>query len=302
MPRRCFIKNCRSNIDFTNYTPTFSFPGFEARFNEWVQRISEKADYIEGPEPTDTVCIKHFEERFVCQYTQAYDSNYKKKPTQRSKLTLTSEAVPTLNLHLPESGELETKVTYQTKPKRGSSGLANLQKARIRKMQRRERMQELLKKRSARKTPKLTESYDNSKDFFLGDRKSSDAENIVIGLRLHSLVKRLHDGSKLCKDEPNDISTFPTFKIIKHIEGLGKSDKNPLNWSIDETFTFVKYISSVKNIAKVFRAEDVDGEALLNLTYSDLVHHFNFDAITSESLMQVFTQLRSEVIERYLNI
>lgn len=233
---------------------------------------------------------------------QAYDANFQKKSVQRSKLTLTQDAVPTLNLTLPESGEIATKSQSREKQKRGASGLANLQKARVRKLQRRERMQELLKKRGEQKKQKMIDNYEFSKDFFLGDRKPSDIETTIVALRLRSLVKRLHDGSKLHKESSTDISNFPTFSIIKHIDGLAKSHENPVKWSVDETFSFVKYISPAKNVAKTLRAEEIDGEAMLNLTTSDLTSHFGFDTTTSESLIKVFTQLRGEVIERFLNI
>jgi hypothetical protein len=163
-------------------------------------------------------------------------------------------------------------------------------------------MQELLKKRGEQKKQKMIDNYEFSKDFFLGDRKPSDIETTIVALRLRSLVKRLHDGSKLHKESSTDISNFPTFSIIKHIDGLAKSHENPVKWSVDETFSFVKYISPAKNVAKTLRAEEIDGEAMLNLTTSDLTSHFGFDTTTSESLIKVFTQLRGEVIERFLNI
>lgn len=188
-----------------------------------------------------------------------------------------------------------TKAEKKLKQKRGSSGLANLQKARIRKVQRRERMQELLKKRAAQKSKKFPKEVDLSKDYFLSNRIPSSAEQIVVSLRLQNLVRRLYDGSKLCKDQPGDSSSF---SIINQ-DGLGK---NPLLWSIEETSTFVKFISTNKIIAKIFRAEEIDGESLLNLTQSDLVTHFNFDTEVSKSIIKVITKLRTEVIERFLNI
>jgi hypothetical protein len=295
MPRKCFIKNCRSNIANSSYTPTFSFPPQDHRYDQWYESIASNNDYSNEPEPDDTICIKHFEEKFVCRYVQAYDANFQKKSIQRTKLCLIDSAIPTINLNIEESGATETKLDAKGKPKRGSSGLANLQKARQRKMLRRERMKNLLKRRAVQKSQKLFENYDISKDYFLGQREMTAAEKLIIPLRLTSLVKRLHDGSNLCKNPPADSNSF------RHIEGLSKSDENPLNWKVDETFKFVKYVSSVKSVAKILRAEEIDGEALLNLTLEDLIN-LHIDASTAENLMKVLTQLRKEIIERFINV
>lgn len=138
-----------------------------------------------------------------------------------------------------------------------------------------------------------------AKDYFLGNREISEAEKLVVPLRLTHLVKRLHDGSKLYKDPPGDIMSLPTFKIIKNLNGL---NKNPLLWNVDETFTFVKFIAASKTVAKLLRAEEINGEALVNLTFSDLTNNLHLDAITAESLMKTFTQLRAEIIERFVNV
>lgn len=302
MPKKCFIKNCRSNIDNSSYTPTFAFPPQDIRYDKWIDNIYAANDYDISTDPHDTVCIKHFEEKFVCRYVQAYDANFQKKSIQRTKLCLTNEAVPTLCLTIEENGEPESNGTATRKPKRGSSGLANLQKARMRKMLRRERMKNLLQRRAAQKTQKMVENYDVTKDYFLGNRERTAAEKLIVQLRLHSLVKRLHDGSNLCKGPVVDSKSFPIFNIIKHIESLSDSDENPLNWNADETFAFVKYIATTKQVAKLLRAEEIDGEALVNLTLSDLTGHFHLDIPTSESLLKVFTQLRGEIIEKFVNI
>lgn len=46
MPRKCFIKNCSSNNDNTSYTPTFTFPHQDTRYDEWIDNIfaGEKND------------------------------------------------------------------------------------------------------------------------------------------------------------------------------------------------------------------------------------------------------------------
>jgi hypothetical protein len=95
---------------------------------------------------------------------------------------------------------------------------------------------------------------------------------------------------------------FPTFNIIQHIDILKECDKNPLHWTADETFLFVKFISPVKSIAKSLRAEEIDGEAILNLTKKDLIIHFQLDEGTADSLERIFLQLRNEIIQRYVNI
>lgn len=225
------------------------------------------------------------------------------------KLRLSEDSVPSHQKKAKNSTSDEHLVKQKTR--RGSSGLANLQKARMRKMLRRERMKTLVNSRGSQKvqtaneTNKTRTEYNPDADYFLGQRQESPAEKLIIPLRCTSLLKRLHEGEILCKQPPEsikDASTFPTFNIIQQIDGLGDRNKNPLEWTVHETFTFIKYISPLKSIAKIFRSEEVDGEALMNLTKFDLINHFHLDRIASQSLMSVFLQLRREIIKRSINI
>lgn len=181
----------------------------------------------------------------------------------------------------------------------------------MRKLLRRQRMKTFVSRKAEQK-PKVVDlkretvsQYNPSVDYFLGQRKASAAERLIIPLRSSQLLKRIHEGDALCNQPPlsiKDATIFPTFNIILQIDGLGDSHKNPLEWTVQETFSFIKYISPVKSIAKNFRAEEVDGEALMNLTKADLTSHFHLDPITSDSLISVFTQLRKEIIKRFINI
>lgn len=313
MARQCSIPVCHSKSE---HTPMFSFPSaFESRYKEWEANIKRANGNI-VIQSFDSVCIKHFEEKFICRYTQAYDNNFEKKSVPNSTLCLTKDAVPTLKLSLSmDQEDTKNPQVVPKQKKRGSQGLANLQKARMRKMQRRERMKNLLKHRATLKsqngssrsqTVSEISEYDLERDYFLGNREASSAEKLIIPLRMTSLVKRLHGRAKLCKTPPLSIkdnpSLFPTFSIIKHIEGLNDDRKNPLHWSIDEAFQFVKYVAPLKNIAKSLRMEEIDGEALVNLTKSDLTDHFKFDPSTSDVLIRIFSRLRKEIIQRYVNI
>lgn len=280
----------------------FNFPSQESKLKEWTSRIRKAADI--KIHPSDTLCIKHFEEKFVCRYEQAYDANFERQSVQKSKLCLTKDAVPTLHLDFTsfsDAGRLETA----KQKKRGSSGLANLQKARMRKMLRKERMKNLLRRRTSQKNESNDKNvaYDPEKDFFLGNRELTEAEKLIIPLRIPSLLKRLHDGSNLCKNAVpvKDNPSFPTLNIIRHIEGISDTN-NPLHWTTGETFQFMKYISPIKSIPVNFRSEEIDGEALLNLTKSDLIDHFHLDQLTSDGLIRIFAQLRREVIRRFVNI
>lgn len=202
----------------------------------------------------------------------------------------------------------EQTVQVKPKTKRGSSGLANLQKARARKMLRKQRMKNLMERRSRQKSRAMiepaAEEDEKQTDYFLGDRQQSPGEKLIIALRLSSLVKDLHEGVDLHKSTSEsmveDGVSFPAFNVIK-TAGLDIT-KNPLEWTVQEVCRFVNHISTVKNIAKGFRSEEIDGEALLNITLSDLVNHFQFDVKISDILMKVLKQLRDEVIQRYVNI
>lgn len=312
MANQCSIPGCSSTKD---QLKMFSFPSAqESRYKDWESTI-KASNHNVVIKPSDQVCIKHFEEKFICRYVQAYDTNFEKKSPSKYKLCLTKDAVPTLKLDLIADPEATSQT--QTVPKlkkRGSQGLANLQKARMRKMLRRERMKNLLKLRASLKsqngssrsqTVSEISEYELERDHFLGNRELSAAEKLIIPLRLTSLVKRLHGRAKVCKTPPASIvdnpSLFPTFNIIQHIEGLNGEHKNPLHWTSDETFQFIKYIAPAKSIAKSLRMEEIDGEAMVNITKSDLTNHFKLGPTTSDGLMRIFAQLRKEIIQRYVN-
>lgn len=229
-----------------------------------------------------------------------------------------------------QSGEMESPAdstsdnvpvteTVPVKPKlkkRGSSGLANLQKARMKKTLRRERMRTLLqqrakqKKQNGEKPAKVKaeepESSDGQSDYFLGKRKETNSEKLVIALRLTKLVKKLHEGANVCKTPPAPIKDETQFPILNMIRGIGAwidTKKNPVEWSSNEAFFFVKQLNipDSKIIAKMFRSEEIDGEALLNLSERDLTHRFQINPTTSSAFIKVFTGLREEVIKRYIN-
>lgn len=206
-----------------------------------------------------------------------------------------------------DSAATSDKTAQKPKTKRGSSGLANLQKARARKMMKKQRMMDLMRRRSRKKPQEAKEPVvdkvedETTSDYFLGERQQSLSERLVIALRLSSMVKDLHEGVDLTKPSTELIDgvSFPAFNIIKQ---SGLKDKNPIEWTVEEVCRFINHISTIKNLSKGFRSEEIDGEALLNITVSDLVRHFNIDPRTSDILFKILKQLRNEVIQRYVNI
>jgi len=229
-----------------------------------------------------TVCINHFEEKYICRYTTAYDNEFQKHSIPRNKLCLTKDAVPTLNLKIDPPPPSNTNHT-----KRGSAGRVNLQLARQKREKRRERMRNLAtgRKKPAGRTKKAP-AYDREKDYFLGsNRIESDSEKIVIALRMscQPLLKDLHNGRNLCK-------------IPKH------KHENPIFWSCDETFAFMKHITPVKGVAQNFKAEGIDGESLMSLTKADLKKYFSLDERIADKISSSIQQLRKETIESYVDI
>ena len=101
MPRTCVISGCNSNrFSGSEYTPTFTFPTQAARYKQWFNLINPKQDSSLFIGVYDTVCICHFEERYICRTTVAFDSNLVRHTVPRIKLCLTKDAVPTINLDL----------------------------------------------------------------------------------------------------------------------------------------------------------------------------------------------------------
>lgn len=247
------------------------------------------------------ICIKHFEDRFI----------------NEEKTAISDKSVPTLYL---KSGS--TLVDYEEllsqkppKKKRGTSGLMNLQIARKKKLMRRERMQKLAEQRrlaklmngnskEAKKKSEAIISYDkNTTDLLLGDdRTETESEKLIISLRLTNLMHQLHDNKVILTKHPSsirDIKQFPIFNKIKDIQEL---INNPIYWTKEQVLIFVEKIASQKNhCLKILRNEELDGEAILNLTQNDLKLYFNFDEDTSKILGQAFQKLRKETIMRYVN-
>lgn len=101
MPRTCVIRGCNSNrFAGSEYTPTFTFPTQAARYKQWFHLINPKQDPNLFIGVYDTVCINHFEEKYICRTTVAFDSNLVKHTVPRNKLCLTKDAVPTIKLNL----------------------------------------------------------------------------------------------------------------------------------------------------------------------------------------------------------
>lgn len=315
MPRKCIVQHCNSNISgSTQYTPTFTIPGRDRdRWNLWKTKIREGSNksYLKI-DVSDTVCIKHFEDRFIVRSAQVADDSGKKP--QRTKLSLTKDAYPTINMITPpESIDnlQENGVFLNSKPKakRGSSGLANLQKARMRKLLRRERMQNLLVKRKQAKkeTDKVVkeavvkpEQPKIGKDFFLSDRVPSQAEKSLVALRISS---KLNSNQKVFRDPPGSIrdsAVFPLYNVMHQVESLKNLDKNPINWTVDETHLFLNKMTS-KTVANAFKSEKIDGEALMSIEMKDLSGYFRMSSETSEFVHDCISQLRSEVIKRFIH-
>lgn len=257
-------------------------------------RSTERNSQLFTTRQNKAICIHHFDHAALIRTDDTF--------------ILKDNAVPTLLLNLDDD------LRVNVRPKRGASGLANLERARLKKTLRKERMRIQRERRNStkhqnetntnsdKKTNGTNSTVDFQKDYFLGSREETPAEKFIISLRLTKFTSRLHDGTNLCKDPSENVtesSLFPTLNMIKKIDSL---TTNPLEWNSNQTFLFLKHFSPIKGIAKRFYSEEVDGEALMNLTTADLIKHFYLDQNKAEKLVSVFSQLRKEVIERYINI
>lgn len=197
--------------------------------------------------------------------------------------------------------------------KRGTSGLKNLQIARRKKMMRRERMRKLAEKRKKQRLTKIENAktkiqhktltkpvYEVSNDYFLGNRTENVNEKIVIALRLTSLMKHLQDGTTLTKHSIRDAKTYPIFNRIKNFQELLNPD-NPIFWSCSQVQIFIEQFTSQKGIMKRFKCQEIDGEALLNISRTDLSNYFEIDSSTADALGGTLEQLKKETVLRYVN-
>lgn len=269
----CLVKNCESNYTTTEEDLMFTLPMEDYRLNEWMNIINNANGENIVVKNTDVICFRHFDDNQFVKTSDPYSS--------KTRLKLISAAVPTIFKKVPR------------KDKRGSCGYANLQKARMKKVKRKERMRHLMMQRLQQKTVKQKSVADSY--YFSRRRKQSNVEQLIIQLRLYG-------GENLSKKVPEpikDTKLFPTFNITHNMIGLFEG--NPVDWNVSETSRFVREVSSV-SIAKAFRSENIDGEALLNLSLSDLIRHLQLDPTTAKKLHKILSDLRNEIIERFINI
>lgn len=191
----------------------------------------------------------------------------------------------------------------------------NLQIARKKKLMRRERMQKLAEKRRRAKLEKdMNQKLSKKKsqpiincnrtsDYFLGDRPETEAQKVVISLRLTSLMKHLYSNKNPLIKHPSSIRDSKTYPIFNKIKNVQELLVNPVYWTSSQVIIFLEHLddSFPKGIAKRFKLEEINGEAILNLTKSDLCDYLNIDERISDTLSATFQQLRKETIMRYIN-
>lgn len=146
--------------------------------------------------------------------------------------------------------------------------------------------------------------YNVKDDYFLGSKTESTDEMLVVNLRLPALIKPLRDGFHICKNpskcETNNV--YPTLNLVHQIEGFENAAMNPVFWSTDQVFLFIKHISTTINVAKKFRVEDIDGAALMNLSKSDLMKYMQLNSSIAGLLSEMIKKLRNETIQKFLNV
>ena len=146
--------------------------------------------------------------------------------------------------------------------------------------------------------------YNVKDDYLLGSKTESTDEMLVINLRLPALIKPLRNGLQLCKN-PSKFDTnsvYPTLNLVHEIDGFENAAMNPVFWSTDQVFLFIKHVSTTINVAKKFRAEDIDGAALMNLSKSDLMKYMQLSSSIAGLLSEMIKKLRNETIQKFLNV
>ena len=64
-----------------------------------------------------------------------------------------------------------------------------------------------------------------------------------------------------------------------------------------QVFLFIKHISTMKNVPKTFKTEDIDGAALMNISKTDLMKNMHFNSSTAGSLSEIIKHLRNGTIK-----
>lgn len=77
------------------------------------------------------------------------------------------------------------------------------------------------------------------------------------------------------------------------------NEENPLNWSVENVGNYVSSVCSV-DIGELFKEQEVDGNAFLDLTKEDLLQLLCIKLGPAIKISTLIKKLRSEICEKFI--
>lgn len=86
-------------------------------------------------------------------------------------------------------------------------------------------------------------------------------------------------------------------RVLK--KSIGNDEENPLNWSVETVGNYVSSVCSV-DIGELFKEQEVDGNAFLDLTKEDLLQLLSIKLGPAIKISTLIQKLRNEICEKFI--
>lgn len=91
----------------------------------------------------------------------------------------------------------------------------------------------------------------------------------------------------------------PWNKNCRVLKKSANNEENPLNWNVETVGNYVGSVCSV-DIGELFKEQEVDGNAFLDLTKDDLLQLLNIKLGPAIKISTLIQKLRNEICEKFI--
>lgn len=91
----------------------------------------------------------------------------------------------------------------------------------------------------------------------------------------------------------------PWNKNCRVLKKSNNNEDNPLNWSVETVGNYVSSVCSV-DIGELFKDQEVDGNAFLDLTKEDLLQLLSIKLGPAIKISTLIQKLRNEICEKFI--
>ncbi|XP_063706079.1 lethal(3)malignant brain tumor-like protein 1 isoform X2 [Culicoides brevitarsis] len=261
MPRKCYILNCDSNSNKSSkYTPIFSFPKERERRAQWIEIVRQQFPELGDQDPGVNASVCIH--HFDPSLVERHITHGEGKGETKSKLKLKKEAVPTI---------WTTDNDQRPVPK-------------ITKFKQRVRR---LSRKSDISPPKKLKSPPH---------KHPSTNNLP---KMNNEAIRLNVIQDYVKDYGPIYHETRWNKNCRVLKLSVNNEENPLNWSVETVGNYVSSVCSV-DIGELFKEQEVDGNAFLDLTKDDLLQLMCIKLGPAIKIATLIKKLRNEICEKFI--